>query len=75
LQETDKEFLRNIITEARFGSMEDIDMTVKLNGVILRQAEMDGDFDKVYSRIFEKMVEMEAMGCEDVTDILGMKGG
>ena len=35
------------------------DITAKLNGVILRKAELEKNFEKVYLKIFEKMVEIE----------------
>jgi len=35
------------------------DITAKLNGVIFRKAELEKNFEKVYLKIFEKMVEIE----------------
>lgn len=46
----------------------------KLNGVILRKAEMENDFGKVYKKVFEKMVEMEEFGSE-ILEIFGDQGG
>lgn len=52
-----------------------VEMTAKLSGIILRKAELDGDFDKVYSKVFEKMVEVQFFGQEDILEILGNVGG
>ncbi|MEM5766524.1 MAG: hypothetical protein QW423_02750 [Candidatus Aenigmatarchaeota archaeon] len=57
-----------------FFEIED-EILVKLNGAILRKAEMEKDFEKVYTRIFEHMVKMEALGFRDVVEIFGDLGG
>lgn len=51
------------------------ELTTKLSGAILRKAEMENDFDKVYSKVFEKMVEVEFFGDDDFLSILGNVGG
>lgn len=51
------------------------ELTTKLSGAILRKAEMENDFDKVYSKVFEKMVEVEFFGGDDFLSILGNVGG
>ena len=48
-----------------------IELTSKLNGVILRKAEMENDFKKVYLEVFEKIFEMNACEEEDVLEIFG----
>jgi len=52
-----------------------IEATIKLNGVILRKAEFENNFDRVYTKVFEKMVELEVLGAEDVLEIFGGMGG
>jgi len=50
-------------------------MTVKLNGIIFRKAELDEDFEKVYTRVFEKMYEINFFSNEDVLEIFGDVSG
>lgn len=38
---------------------EIFDATSKLNGAILRKAEFEKDYKKVYFKVFEKILEME----------------
>lgn len=51
------------------------ELMTKLSGAILRKAEMENDFDKVYSKVFERMVEVEFFGNDDLLSILGDVGG
>ena len=37
------------------------ELTVKLGGIILRKAEFENNFEKIYLKVFEKMVEIEAV--------------
>ena len=53
----------------------DNEILVKLSGAILRKAEMENDFEKVYTRVFEHLVRMEVLGFRDVIEILGNLGG
>lgn len=46
-----------------------------MSGAILRKAEIEKDFEKVYTRVFENLVEMEVLGFRDVVEILGNLGG
>lgn len=76
VNEADKKFLESLMNEIRdFEEVELRDLSVKLNGVVLRKAEFDGDFNRVYSKIFKRIAELEAIGSKDVIDILGDKGG
>lgn len=50
-------------------------MTAKLNGIILRKAELDKDFEKVYSRVFEKIFEVRFLSDEDFLEIFGDVSG
>jgi len=66
--------LLNKIIEVN-AELEMVEMTTKLGGVILRKAEMENDFEKVYLKVFEKMVEVEVTGGENLLEILGETGG
>ncbi|MFH0711422.1 MAG: hypothetical protein V1944_02490 [Candidatus Aenigmatarchaeota archaeon] len=52
-----------------------IEVTTKLGGVILKKAELEADFEKVYTKVFQKMVEVEFLGSEDFLEIFGEVGG
>ena len=57
-------------------NIELVDMTTKFSGVILRKAELENNFEKVYSRVFEKMLEFQFFGnSENVLEIFGESGG
>jgi hypothetical protein len=76
LHESDEKFLENMLNEAKaMDGIEMANLTVKLNGIILRKAELEGNFNRVYLKVFERMVKLEVIGSEDMTDILGEKGG
>ncbi len=49
------------------------DVITKLSGAILRKAEFENDFDKVYSLVFEKIAHLH--GGEDFLTVLGETGG
>jgi len=55
--------------------LEMVDMSTKLGGVILKKAELENDFEKVYLKVFERMVEVELTGGENLLEILGEVGG
>jgi len=46
-------------------------------GAILRKAEFENSFDKVYSRVIEKMTQLEFISSENdnVLEIFGVVGG
>lgn len=48
-----------------------MEITSKFSGIILKKAELDNDFERVYSRVFEKMANIE----EDILEVLGNVGG
>jgi len=52
-----------------------MEMTVNLNGAILRQAEFVQDYQKVYLKVFERMTKLELYGFEDILEVLGQRGG
>jgi len=59
-----------------FTGIELAEMTTKFGGVIFRKAELDGSFEKVYSRVVEKMVEFEFFGSsKSLLEIFGETGG
>lgn len=49
------------------------EMITKLSGAILRKAEFENDFDKVYSLVFEKIAQLHHG--EDFLAVLGEIGG
>jgi len=57
------------------GDIGTAELTTKLGGVILRKAELENDFERVYLKVFEKMVEVELTGGENLLEILGEVGG
>jgi hypothetical protein len=76
MNKKDERFLENMINGVKvMDGMEMASMTVKLNGVVLRKAEFEGNLSRVYSKVFERMMELEIAGNEDITGILGERGG
>lgn len=64
------------VNEIAIADIEIAEMTTKFSGVILRKAELENNFEKVYSRVFEKMVEFQFLGnSENVLEIFGESGG
>jgi len=66
--------------------IELVELTAKLNGIILRKAELQGNFEGVYLDVFERMATFEALGefgelgesginGNNVLEILGDVGG
>jgi len=51
------------------------ELLVKMNGAIFRKAEMENNFEKVYTEVLEQMVRMEVIGFRDVVEVLGETGG
>lgn len=54
---------------------EIIELTAKLGGAILRKAELENNFEKVYTKVFEKIFEISFVEVEDVLEIFGSTGG
>lgn len=52
-----------------------MDMATEVSGSILRQAEWGKNFTETYTRVFQKMVELEYTGNLEVLQILGNLGG
>ena len=50
-------------------------VTAKLNGVILRKAEIEADFERVYLKVFERIALMEHFEGNDMLEIFGDLGG
>ena len=50
------------------------EINMKLNGIILRKAELENNFEKVYLKVFEKMVEIDEIEGE-ILEIFGNLGG
>ena len=51
-----------------------VELTTKLNGVILCQAELQNNFERVYLSVFERMAEFQALGGNDMLEVLGDVG-
>lgn len=51
------------------------EITSKLSGIILRKAELDGNFDSVYSMVFERMYSIESLEGDEFLAVLGEIGG
>jgi hypothetical protein len=71
--------IEHIEGEASFAqpAMSIIDITSSFSGAIFRKAEFEDSFDKVYSRVIEKMVQFQFVGHEDrsVLEVFGIVGG
>ena len=52
-----------------------IEMAIEVSGSILRQAEWERDFTKTYTRVFEKIAELQFTGNPEVLQVLGNLGG
>lgn len=58
------------------GQFEIIELTTKLNGVILKKAELDQDFEKIYAKVFDKIFEPGYFSStEDFLEIFGEVSG
>jgi len=51
------------------------DIIIRLNGAILRKAEMEKDFLKFYTNIFERLVVFSFSEETDILELLGNMGG
>lgn len=54
-----------------------IDITSTFSGAIFRKAEFENSFDKVYSRVIEKMIQFQFVENDDnsVLEVFGVVGG
>ncbi len=52
-----------------------MEMAVEVSGSILRQAEWERNFTKVYTRVFQKVIELQYTGNPEVLQVLGNLGG
>lgn len=46
-----------------------------LSGVIFKKAELENNYRQIYSKVFEKILEIEVSGKEEVLEVLGNIGG
>jgi hypothetical protein len=51
------------------------DMMFKLSGVILKKAQMENNFEKVYNQVFTKTMTTEFESDMDMLEIFGNVGG
>lgn len=47
---------------------------MKLSGIIWKKAELRGDFEKFYLKVFEKFISLEEID-ETILEVLGDVGG
>ena len=52
-----------------------VEINAKLSGIILQKAELHGNFDGVYSMVFEKMYDVESFEGDEFLSVLGEIGG
>ncbi len=52
-----------------------VDLTTKLSGAILRKAELENDFEKIYSLVFQKMYALQESEGYEFLAVLGEIGG
>jgi hypothetical protein len=54
-----------------------IDVTSSFSGAIFRKAEFENSFEKVYSRVIEKMIQFQFVEHDDrsVLEVFGIVGG
>ncbi|MBU5537628.1 MAG: hypothetical protein QXO57_03530 [Candidatus Aenigmatarchaeota archaeon] len=52
-----------------------MEMAIEVSGSILRQAEWERDFTKIYTRVFEKILELQLTENPEILQILGNLGG
>lgn len=45
-----------------------------LSGAIFKKAELENDFEKTYSHVFRKIVELEVTGKDEILEVLGSVG-
>lgn len=53
----------------------DYETLLQMSGAILRKAELEKNYEKVYTKIFEHIVRMEVLGFRDMVEIFGDLGG
>jgi hypothetical protein len=56
-------------------STEFFEVSAKLNGIILKKAEMHNDFEGVYSFVFRRMLELQNLEGDEFLVVLGDMGG
>jgi len=52
-----------------------MELTSKLTGIILKKAELENNFEEVYSKVFERMFQLQATGEDEFLFVLGEVGG
>lgn len=51
------------------------EFTSKLSGIILKKAELENNFEAVYSKVFERMSQLQATNNDEMLFVLGEIGG
>jgi len=52
-----------------------VEFTAKLGGVIFKKAELENNFEGVYSKVIERMFQLQAVGGDEFLFVLGDIGG
>jgi len=52
-----------------------MELTARLGGIIFKKAELENNFEGVYSKVFERMFQLQATGGDEFLFILGDIGG
>lgn len=52
-----------------------VEITSKLSGIILKKAELEGNFHEVYSMVFERIYNIETLEGDEFLAVLGEIGG
>lgn len=52
-----------------------VEITSKLAGIILKKAELEGNFHGVYSMVFERMYSIDIDAGDELLTVLGEIGG
>lgn len=52
-----------------------MDITAKMNGIIMKKAELENDYTGTYAMIFERMQEVDMSEDSDFISVLGHVAG
>jgi len=47
---------------------------IKFNGIIFEKAETEKNFEEIYTQVFERFIQMQLTGFNDIVEILGAVG-
>lgn len=52
-----------------------LELLQDLSGVIFKKAELEDNFEKTYTRVFEKIIELDITGNTEILEVLGRVSG